>query len=514
MKKIILLLLAFVSILTFSSGCDAKSNSTNLEFKEFEKSATRLDFNKFYKIDSYVDLQDLSEIEEIELPYDEKYFESNGLIVFVFSEGSGGNRHKLKVKANSNEVYVDYKRTSTGMTCDMAFWLVTCETSLEKLDKINRLSDDYRTLKQYKETEEVKLVFIKPNFPNKIIEALENEEMQLTFDVKPRNAKYSKVLWTSSDPNIATVSNDGKVTFLKEGRCKIDVNVDEVIDSINVIVSNSPKEIDGEYYANMCYSDPTIIFPSKNTYFKFENDKLLTGLEYNKFDLYEKEFKASFFKNFNIQDKSLINKSIFAFPNKGFSASISKNGFETCEYNFLISKSNKIYAFQTNYNIKTEEYEFLAAYVLTKKEELISQMPKKLPDDFSFNIHFGFDGYYDSSTCKLENGYNYTYGVACVTKLELKESQLEEIYRTLRDIKFDTLPGDIYATPYIQEPSSTPYISITYNSAHYKVTIRNIMNARNWVCYKELGEAYYKIVQIITDTDEYKHLLPNEKLYY
>lgn len=40
------------------------------------------------------------------------------------------------------------------------------------------------------------------------------------------------------------------------------------------------------------------------------------------------------------------------------------------------------------------------------------------------------------------------------------------------------------------------------------------MDARNWVCYKELGEAYYKIVQIITDTDEYKHLLPNEKLYY
>ena len=104
MKKIILLLLVFVSILTFSSGCDAKSNNTSLEFKEFEKTATRLDFNKFYKIDSYVDLQDLSEIEEIELPYDEKYFESNGLIVFVFSEGSGGNRHKLKVKANSNEV--------------------------------------------------------------------------------------------------------------------------------------------------------------------------------------------------------------------------------------------------------------------------------------------------------------------------------------------------------------------------------------------------------------------------
>lgn len=84
--------------------------------------------------------------------------------------------------------------------------------------------------------------------------------MQLTFDVKPRNAKYSKVLWTSSDPNIAIVSNDGKVTFLKEGRCKIDVNVDEVIDSIYVIVSNSPKEIDGEYCGNMHYSDPSIIF--------------------------------------------------------------------------------------------------------------------------------------------------------------------------------------------------------------------------------------------------------------
>lgn len=33
MKKIILLLLAFVSIFAFGSGCDAKSNGTNLEFK-------------------------------------------------------------------------------------------------------------------------------------------------------------------------------------------------------------------------------------------------------------------------------------------------------------------------------------------------------------------------------------------------------------------------------------------------------------------------------------------------
>ena len=47
------------------------------------------------------------------------------------------------------------------------------------------------------------------------------EELTLTVTFTPENATYKDLRWSSSDSNIATVNNDGKVTAIKEGECII-----------------------------------------------------------------------------------------------------------------------------------------------------------------------------------------------------------------------------------------------------------------------------------------------------
>lgn len=47
------------------------------------------------------------------------------------------------------------------------------------------------------------------------------EELMLTAAFTPENATYKDLEWSSSDSNIATVDNNGKVTAIKEGECSI-----------------------------------------------------------------------------------------------------------------------------------------------------------------------------------------------------------------------------------------------------------------------------------------------------
>ena len=47
------------------------------------------------------------------------------------------------------------------------------------------------------------------------------EELTLTVTFTPENATYKDIEWSSSDPSIATVDNNGKVKAIKEGECSI-----------------------------------------------------------------------------------------------------------------------------------------------------------------------------------------------------------------------------------------------------------------------------------------------------
>ena len=58
----------------------------------------------------------------------------------------------------------------------------------------------------------------------------------------------------------------------------------------------------------------------------------------------------------------------------------------------------------------------------------MTSLPHKMPEDFSFSLTFDFDGYYDSKSGVLKNGYNYDLDRECETTLIFTEEELQEIY--------------------------------------------------------------------------------------
>lgn len=62
------------------------------------------------------------------------------------------------------------------------------------------------------------------------------EKVTLTATVKPDNASYPEVTWTSSAPKIASVSDKGEVTGIAKGKCVITAEADGVKGTCNVTV--------------------------------------------------------------------------------------------------------------------------------------------------------------------------------------------------------------------------------------------------------------------------------------
>lgn len=141
----------------------------------------------------------------------------------------------------------------------------------------------------------------------------------------------------------------------------------------------------------------------------------------------------------------------------------------------------------------------------------------ELPDDFAFSLTWGFDGAYDSKTGLLENGYNYKLGAKCETTLVLTHEELMDIYRlfynaNFTEIKEDFVVGNVFVQPYYDIE-----ISYTINGETVDFTIDGEVLAyfyTDWELHSELGYAYYKIVDFIRNTEEYKSLPPNTNMYY
>ena len=79
------------------------------------------------------------------------------------------------------------------------------------------------------------------------------------------------------------------------------------------------------------------------------------------------------------------------------------------------------------------------------------------------------DGYYDSETKELKNGYNYDLNQECKTSLTLSNEELKEIYNKLRKLNFDTVPEDITVSLYPPKPHPVPYVEIRYSDYTHKV---------------------------------------------
>ena len=93
-------------------------------------------------------------------------------------------------------------------------------------------------------TEEVTLQEI--NFTEDSYEAVVGEEFTLTLETEPQEVKVSKVSYTSSDENVATVDEKGNVTCLAAGKTTIKASVAGVSAAKCVVIVSEKSSSDEE----------------------------------------------------------------------------------------------------------------------------------------------------------------------------------------------------------------------------------------------------------------------------
>lgn len=270
MKKILIfVLLLFVAFMFGCSDVNENNDTTEnnnetekikLEYKEYKSSASFFRFsskvNNFYVVKSCEEFEELG-VESILLyndyynsyspdyfkSYDSEYYNSKGLICFEIMESSGDNVHSLDISLDNNIISIDYKQTSPDIgDTDIAFFLVLVEVELDKIDNIQRIIiSGYKPSEYVKFTKVNKMVKITNEFEDGILHGKVNGSYGLSYVAAPmkyENGKFKKadVKWTSSDENVAIVSNMGHVHFIGGGNCVITINNDGVTDSIQVSV--------------------------------------------------------------------------------------------------------------------------------------------------------------------------------------------------------------------------------------------------------------------------------------
>lgn len=182
---------------------------------------------------------------------------------------------------------------------------------------------------------------------------------------------------------------------------------------------------------------------------------------------------------------------------------------------YLIKKNTDLYLYCTRY-YENNEYNIETSYKLTDMKTLETALPKDVPNDFSFEITFGFDGRYNSKTGELRNGYNNIQEIECETTLFLGNEKIKEIYALLKDAKIDTMPDNIIASHWFGVPSYNIYIKYSYGDVEKSIVIYGADFIRNdqWECCQELANSYYKIInEYIKNTNEFKSLPENTNIY-
>ena len=139
-----------------------------------------------------------------------------------------------------------------------------------------------------------------------------------------------------------------------------------------------------------------------------------------------------------------------------------------------------------------------------------------LPKDFAFTVTWSFDGKYNSQTGHLENGYNYQLDTKCETTLILEHRELMNIYRLLYNANFTQIEEDFFASDIDAEPSYNIKFSYLVDGKTAEFAIKGASELyyyADWELYPEFGYAHEKIVEFITNTEEYKSLPPNTNAY-
>lgn len=138
------------------------------------------------------------------------------------------------------------------------------------------------------------------------------------------------------------------------------------------------------------------------------------------------------------------------------------------------------------------------------------------PEDFSFTLTWGFDGYYDSKTGTLRNGYNYTLDTACETTLLLDADELAKIYKIFYDGGLFDIKENFSVSDYLWEPSYDIKISYTVGGETVSFTIYGASHLTydQWSVRSDFGQTYFQVIdEFIKSSDEYKALPKNQMLY-
>ena len=86
---------------------------------------------------------------------------------------------------------------------------------------------------------EAPLVFEKLDIQKDKVTLTTGDEQDLSLIVKANKEEYEeKVVWTSSDPSVATVDENGKVKAIKVGTAVITAKIGELTDICNVTVTD------------------------------------------------------------------------------------------------------------------------------------------------------------------------------------------------------------------------------------------------------------------------------------
>ena len=141
-----------------------------------------------------------------------------------------------------------------------------------------------------------------------------------------------------------------------------------------------------------------------------------------------------------------------------------------------------------------------------------------MPDDFSFALTWSFDGYYNSETGYMENGYNYTQDTKCETYMHLTQYELIDIYRLFYNGELFDITDSFVASDIMVEPEPSYVIEISYKAEGKEISFKiggaSYTTYKDWEVCSELGYAYEKIVKdYILSSEEYNSMPPNENLY-
>lgn len=90
--------------------------------------------------------------------------------------------------------------------------------------------------------DDIEAVLILPLFSSGMIYGKVGESIQLSYVVIPNDATYNNVSWSSSDESIATITNDGLVSFVKEGGAIISLTIDDVTATIPIKITENKND--------------------------------------------------------------------------------------------------------------------------------------------------------------------------------------------------------------------------------------------------------------------------------